>query len=59
MTVSIPYKDTNSKDYTICSKETTLKAFSNKIGSYIDFGGVRKKVINVTVVDEQIHIELE
>jgi hypothetical protein len=56
---SIENKDTFVAPYTLCSKEVLQKAYTDKIGKYINFCGVERKVKDVKVTDEFITIELE
>lgn len=55
----VPNKPVTTKDCVLYTKEAIQKAYLDKIGKVIDFLGIRRKVVNVKVTDEFIHVELE
>lgn len=59
ITLEMPYQDIMFGDYTVCPAEVLLKGYQDKVGGYIEFLGVRKKVLGVTVVNGNIQIQLK
>lgn len=59
ITLEMPYQDTMIGDHMVCPAEVFLKGYRDKVGGYIEFMGVRKKVLGVTVVNGNIQINLK
>lgn len=58
ITLTVPNKDSFTKDYTMIPKEVLQKMYQDKIGSYINYCGASKKVKDVQITDGFIYVDL-
>lgn len=57
--ISMPNKDTMLGEYTICPNDVMIKAWLDKVGQYINFMDVKKKVLAVDVTPNFIFVTLK
>ena len=57
--ISMSNEDIMMGDYTVCPKDVMIKAWMDKVGQYIDFMDVKKKVLEVEVTPNFIFITLK